>query len=105
YEYEYIASILESRGFLKGSEEILYKMVEGYENTNLIDYLIKALVKNKLFSKAIHYQKINIERTKRHKGERHLDAWQNFIFLLIQRDGQYSYNVRDIELAHSLNSH
>ena len=105
YEYEYIASILESRGFLKGSEEILYKMVEGYENTILIDYLIKALVKNKLFSKAIHYQKINIERTKRHKGERHLDAWQNFIFLLIQRDGQYSYNVRDIELAHSLNSH
>lgn len=103
HEYEYIASILANRGFLKGSEEILYQMVGGYENTILIDYLIKSLVQNKLYSKAIYYQKINIERTKRHKSERHLDAWKNFIFLLIQRDGQYSYNVKDIELAHSLN--
>lgn len=103
HEYEYIASILASRGFLKGSEEILDQMVRVYENTILIDYLIKSLVQNKQYSKAIYYQKINIERTKRHNSERHIEAWQNFIFLLIQRDGQYSCNVKDIELAHSLN--
>lgn len=104
YEYEYIASILADRGFLKGSEEILYQMVGVYENTILIDYLIKFLVKNKQYSKAIYYQKINIERTKYHNSERNIEAWKNLIFLLIQRDGQYSYNVKDIELAHSLNN-
>ncbi|HRN46212.1 MAG TPA: hypothetical protein PLH20_15810, partial [Flavobacterium sp.] len=103
YEYEYIASILEGRGFLNGSEKILDSMVSVYENTKLIDYLIKALTQNKLYSKAIFYQKINIERTKRHKIEQHMEALGSFIYLLIQRDGQYSYNVKDIELAQSLN--
>ncbi len=103
HEYEYIASILANRSFLQGSDEILYKMIENYENTNLIDHLIKFLIQNKLYSKAIYYQKINIDRTKRYNSERHLHAWHNLIWLLVQRNGQYSYNVKDIELAYSLN--
>lgn len=102
-EYEYIASILEDRGFLPDSEKILDSMVSVYQSTKLNEYLIKALTRNKQYSKAIFYQKINLTRTKHHKIERHMDALGSFIDLLIQRDGQYSYNVKDIELAQSLN--
>lgn len=102
YKYDELAKKLKERGFLHSSETILLKMIEEKRTTVLLQMVVACFISKKQYGKAIYYQKIVIERSKNLTPELFFDQNLEFINCLLLRNGQYSKDIKDNELAYSL---